>query len=129
MELEFEISAILPASAKQLYDAWLDSKQHAAMTGGEAQVSDQVGGHFSAWDGYISGHNMSLEPGKRIVQAWRTVEFTANEPDSRLEIIFEAHDQGTQVTVRHSQLPAHGMQYKQGWVDNYFAPIQRYFQP
>jgi activator of HSP90 ATPase len=98
------------------------------MTGGAgAQVSDKIGEPFEAWDGYIQGKNLELQPFKRILQAWRTSEFADSEPDSLLEILFEPANGGTKVTIRHSELPAHGMQYKQGWVDSYFEPMKDYF--
>ncbi|MFO7672010.1 MAG: hypothetical protein R6W31_20300 [Bacteroidales bacterium] len=33
MDINFEVSAEIPASSGQIYDAWLDSEQHSAMTG------------------------------------------------------------------------------------------------
>lgn len=127
MSISFEVSAILPGSPEEIYNAWLDSAQHSAMTGGIAEVSDKAGETFSAWDGYISGKNIELVPGKRIVQAWRTVEFSDDESDSHLEITFETHAEDTLVTIRHGNLPSHGMQYEQGWIDNYFEPMKIYF--
>ena len=127
MSISFEISATLPSDPESVYAAWLDSAKHSAMTGGAAEVSDKVGESFTAWDGYISGKNIELLPGKRIVQAWRTVEFSEDEPDSQLEINFETHDAGTLITIRHNNLPLHGEQYEQGWVDNYFEPMKDYF--
>ena len=128
MPVSFEIFTLLPASPDALYEAWLDSAQHSAMTGGTATVSATLGASFSAWDGYISGKNLLLEPGKRIIQAWRTLEFSPSEPDSHLEIIFETHEEGTRVCLRHTQLPSHGTQYEQGWIENYFQPMKSYFQ-
>ena len=127
MKIKFEVSAEITASPEQIYEAWLDSRQHSAMTGGMADVSDQAGDSFSAWDGYISGKNLELEPGKRILQAWRTSEFEENDPDSMLEILLAATKNGCHLILRHSNLPDHGMQYKQGWVDNYFDPMREYF--
>ena len=127
MSLSFEISTTLPVPPQRVYDAWLNSQSHTDMTGSGAIVSDEPGGSFQAWDGYIEGKNLELEPGHRILQAWRTVEFTDNEPDSRLELIFEAVDGGTLLTLLHSNLPAHGMQYKDGWRENYFEPMQAHF--
>lgn len=97
------------------------------MTGSPASVSAQVGGEFDAWDGYIHGKNLELEPGKRIVQPWRTSEFSANEPDSRIEITLEPIGDHTKLTLRHTELPHHGRQYEQGWVDAYFEPMKVYF--
>ena len=125
--MEFEISDLIPASPKEVYKAWLSSTAHSEMTGGDAKVSAEVGDTFEAWDGYITGRNLILEASKRIIQQWRTSEFKEDEKDSLLEIFFAEEDEGTRITIRHSELPEHGMQYKQGWVDSYFNPMKEYF--
>lgn len=127
MARDFEVSVVLPASPQEIYDAWLDSKAHAAMTGAKAKVSNKVGGVFEAWEGYIRGRNLELEPGRRILQAWRTVEFADDEADSLIEITLAPTKGGTKLTLKHSKLPAHGAQYEQGWVDSYFEPMKAYF--
>ncbi len=127
MALEFTISTIIPATPDEIYKAWLDSKGHGKMTGSKAKVSDKVGGAFEAWDGYISGTNLELKPGKKIVQSWRTSEFDDSEQDSRLEIILAPAKGGTKLTLHHSNLPVHGEQYRQGWIDSYFEPMKEYF--
>jgi hypothetical protein len=98
------------------------------MTGGKAQVSDQVGGEFTAWDGYIKGKNLELQSPLRILQSWRTSDFQEEEPDSLLEIAFIPEGKITRVTIRHSDLPEHGLQYQSGWVEAYFNPMKEYFQ-
>jgi len=127
MSIKFEVSDVIPASPEIVYHAWLNSEEHAEMTGASAQVSDKVGESFEAWDGYIQGKNLELEPLKRILQLWRTSEFEDSEKDSTLEILFKPEGSGTRVTVRHSDLPPHGMQYQQGWIDSYFIPMKEYF--
>ena len=114
MALEFAVSAVIPAPRETIYNAWLDSAGHSAMTGGRANVSAEPGATFDAWDGYIQGRNLELEPGRRILQSWRTVEFQESEPDSQIEIIFEDAAGGAKVTLRHTNLPPHGGQYEQG---------------
>ena len=127
MSVEFEVSYVIPASPLEIYEAWLDSDQHTQMTGGRAQVSAKAGESFEAWDGYIRGKNLKLEPGKRILQLWRTSEFEDSDEDSVLEIRLEPEQNGTRITIRHSGLPEHGMQYRQGWADAYFLPMKAYF--
>lgn len=124
-----EVADVIPASPKQIYDAWLDSAGHTAMTGGsQAKVDPRPGGQFSAWDGYISGTTLELEPNRRIVQAWRTTEFPEGSQDSRLEVLLEKASGGTRVTFRHSGIPeGQGGEYAQGWVDFYFEPMKRHF--
>jgi uncharacterized protein YndB with AHSA1/START domain len=129
MELEsFEISVLLSASPEQLYRAWLDGEQHGAFTGAKAEVDARVGGKFTAWDGYLWGHTLELEPDKRIVQSWRTAEFAEDAPDSQIEVRFEAVEGGTKLALRHTGLqPGDGEKYEQGWQASYFAPMLEYF--
>jgi activator of HSP90 ATPase len=127
MVKSFTVTELIPASPDKIYNAWLDSEGHSRMTGSPARASDQVGGTFEAWDGYISGRNLELEPGKHILQAWRTTEFAASDEDSVLDVTFEAAEGGTKVTIRHSHLPEDGDQYLQGWIDFYFQPMKAYF--
>ena len=127
MTIEFTIQTYLPVSPESIYKGWLDSSTHSRMTGGEAIISPKIMAEFSAWDEYITGKNLVLEPGKRIVQSWRTVEFSESDPDSRLEILLAAEGDGTKITLIHTNLPEDGMQYKQGWIDNYFEPMKTYF--
>jgi uncharacterized protein YndB with AHSA1/START domain len=127
MSVEFEVSDVIPASPEVLYAAWLESGEHTNMTGSPAEVSAEIGGRFKAWDEYIQGTNLELEPPNRILQRWRTSEFEESDKDSRLEILFESQGDGTRVTIRHSDLPSHGMQYQQGWIDAYFVPMKAYF--
>ena len=128
MALEFEISVTIPASPQAIYDSWLDSDAHTEMTGGAAEASAEVGGKFTAWDGYISGENLELEAGKRIVLSWRTTQFEASDPDSRVDILFEPEGSGTKLTLKHTNLPPHGNQYNQGWIDHYWVPLRTYLE-
>ena len=127
MSIEFEISDVIPASPEEIYEAWLNSEAHSRMTGGQAKISRNVGDTFEAWDGYIQGKNLELEFPRRILQQWRTTEFADTEKDSQLEILFDPADDGTRVTIRHTVLPEHGIQYQQGWIDAYFIPMKKYF--
>ncbi|NQU31275.1 MAG: SRPBCC domain-containing protein [Anaerolineae bacterium] len=127
MGINFETSNLIPAPPEVVFKAWLDSDEHSKMTGGQAKVSAIVGETFEAWDGYIQGKNLELESSGRILQNWRTSEFEDSEEDSLLEILLEAEGKGTRITIRHSNLPEHGMQYHQGWFDSYFDPMKEYF--
>ena len=127
MGIEFEVSEVIPASQDTVYAAWLNSDGHSMMTGSPANVSSETGCQFEAWDGYIRGKNLELDPPRRILQLWRTSEFADSEEDSLLEILFEPEGEGTKVTIRHSKLPDHGMQYLQGWRDAYFTPMKEHF--
>jgi len=123
-----QLSATFPASPEQIYRDWLSSTGHTAFTGSPAEVDPAVGGRFTAWDGYIEGTNIELEPYRRILQAWRTSEFPTGSPDSRLEVLLEAVEGGTRLTINHSHIPeGQGASYAQGWQDFYFTPMRAYY--
>ncbi len=89
-----KVFSIFPVPSKKMYEVWLDSKEHSAFTNSEAIIDPCVGGEFSAWEGFITGKTISLEPFTRIIQSWRTTDFEEADPDSRLEVTFEAMDSG-----------------------------------
>ena len=122
-----EVSDILPGDPHQIYQAWLDSEIHSAFTGAQASIDARVGGQHAAWDGYIAGQILGLEPDQKIVQSWRTTEFPAESEDSRIEVTFTPVSGGTDVKIIHSEIPdGQGDQYRQGWIDHYFRPLRRY---
>jgi hypothetical protein len=59
------------ASPRQVYDMLMDSTKHRSLSGQPAKISRKVGGKFTAWGSHISGFNLALKPGQKIVQAWR----------------------------------------------------------
>jgi uncharacterized protein YndB with AHSA1/START domain len=128
MPYAFTLTATIPASAQEIYAAWLDSRGHTEMTGGEARMSDALGAEVVAWDGYIKGRNLELVPGKRIVQSWRTKEFTDEHDDSIITVTLEEVAGGTLLTLVHSKVPdAHKSYERGGWQDHYFEPMKKYF--
>jgi activator of HSP90 ATPase len=128
MTYDFKLSCTLPATPQAVYDAWLDSASHGAMTGGRAKIARRVGGAYSAWDGYITGKTLELIPGKRIVQSWRTSEFGAHDSDSTIIIELEPTKGGARLTLTHCGVPDGQTSYENGgWQDNYFTPMKAYF--
>lgn len=128
MGYDFEVSDTIPAPPHEVYEAWLSSAGHSAMTGADAQIDPSVGGAYEAWDGYITGRTVELEPDRRIVQAWRTSEFDDSHPDSQIEVLLEPAEGGTKVTIRHTNVPYGQLGYEQGgWQDSYFDPMRAYF--
>lgn len=122
------LTVTLPADPDTVYDAWISAKVHAAMTGGAATSEAKKGGVFTACDNYISGKHLALEPGKRILQSWRTTEFPTSAPDSRLELRLSVLDGGTRLLLLQSDIPdGQSEMYAQGWQDSYFEPMTRYF--
>jgi uncharacterized protein YndB with AHSA1/START domain len=120
---------IIPATPKEVYEALMDPKKHSAFTGSNATGDPRVGGKFTAWDGYISGRNLELDRGKRIVQEWITTEWPDGYPTSRLELTLKKVKEGTELSMVHSEVPAEQADdYEQGWFDSYWNPLRKYFK-
>ena len=128
MKNGYTFTKIFKSTASEIYNAWLSSDGHSAITGSPAKVDGKIGGNFSAWDGYIFGTTLELAPNQTIVQAWRTSEFADDAPDSRLEVSLEDVEGGVKVTLTHSDMPEDQVDsYRQGWEDFYFKPMREYF--
>ena len=118
----------LHVPAREIYEAWLDSAKHTAMTGSPARASRLVGGEFTAWDGYITGKNLLLVENKKIVQSWRSSEFPEEAPDSVLSVLLTEREGITEVELEHRDIPpGQGVQYQSGWIEFYANPMQKFF--
>jgi uncharacterized protein YndB with AHSA1/START domain len=123
-----ELSIELPVKPEIVFNAWMDSQEHGEFTCGKAEIDPQVGGSFTAWDDYIQGTTLELEPYHRIIQSWRTTDFPPESPDSNLVVTLDEIPEGTHLTLTHTNIPdGQGAGYEQGWQDYYFTPMYEYF--
>jgi activator of HSP90 ATPase len=120
-------SVVLKAPPKTLFDAFLDSGKHSAFTGDKARVSRRVGARFTAFGGMLSGRNLYIDPGRMIVQAWRSVQFKRGDPDSILILTFNKVKGGTRIDVVHVNVPDHDHKgVTKGWPKYYWRPWRAY---
>jgi activator of HSP90 ATPase len=116
------------ASPHEVYEALMDSKKHAAFTGGKASISRALGGRISAYDGYIAGKNVELVPDKKIVQDWRAVDWLEGY-FSRITFKFTAIPEGTRLDFTHADVPEGTEdEFAQGWIDNYWEPMKAFLE-
>lgn len=120
---------IVSASPRQVYEAFVDPRIHAAFTGSPAKGSRRLGSHFTACGGYIDSVHRELAPGKRIVQDWSTTEWPEGATVSRLELTLKEVAKGTELTMVHSNVPAsQAHSYRKGWIEYYWKPLRAYFK-
>ncbi len=93
------------APTKEIYQLLTDSHKFKAFTGKRASISKNVGGPFSVYSGNISGINVDLVPGKRVVQAWRGSNFPAGIFSMASFNLVAARDGGTELTLIHRGVP------------------------
>ena len=119
---------IVPASPKEVYEAYVDAKKHSVFTGSKATGKATVGSKFTAWDGYIFGKNLELEDCKRVVQEWTTTDWVEGYGPSRLELTFKETPGGTEITMVQSNVPEEQAdEIADGWTEFYWTPMKEYF--
>jgi activator of HSP90 ATPase len=125
--IQFTITTKIPATPENLYNTWLNSEGHAAMTGVHASISDRVDDTFNVYSNYIVGRNLELIPNKKIVQTWRTTEFDDADEDSIINIILTPDGAETLLTLHHTNIPDGSPDYAASWEEYYFLPMRFYF--
>jgi activator of HSP90 ATPase len=119
---------VIDAAPIEVYNAFMDAKIHSIFTGSKATIVPKVGGKVTAWDNYITGKNIELVKGKKIVQEWSTSEWPDGYPPSILTITLRGIGGKTELTMVHSRVPKSQMKsYADGWKDWYWNPLKEYF--
>lgn len=115
------------ATPSEVYELLMDSRKHAKFTGGKCIVSRKVGGRISVYDGYISGKNLELVPGKKIVQLWKPEEDCwPSDHYSTVEFSLKPTTHGTRMVFTQSGVPVEcGDRFDTGWRENYWTPMKK----
>lgn len=112
------------ASPRQVYELLMDSKKHQALSGEKAIISTKVPGKFTAWNGHITGFNLALKPGAKIVQAWRA---TGWWPDHYSIAVFDIQKAKDGSVLRFTQIGVPPNRYSghyRGWIEAYWTPMK-----
>jgi activator of HSP90 ATPase len=125
MERIHQEVALAGSSPQRVYEALTQSERFGKITGSAAEIDPREGGSFSLFGGMITGRNVELVPGQRVVQAWRAGNW---EPGVYSVARFElAPDgQGTRLVLDHAGFPpGQGEHLSAGWEANYWEPMRR----
>ncbi len=114
----------IKASPTAVYEALMDSRTHAKFSGRPARISRKPGGAFTAYGSYLSGANLELVPGKKIVQFWRS----ANWPKFHYSTVtYELTKVPGGTRLRFTQVGVPDKDYsakKKGWPHAYWQPMK-----
>ncbi|MEI6280806.1 MAG: SRPBCC family protein [bacterium] len=111
---------ILGTSPHEVYEILMDSKKHTQITGAKAKINREVGGKFTAYDGYCEGTNLKLIPDKKIVQEWRANDWPSGHY-SLVTYNLAKNKNGTELSFTQRGVPSE--QYKEikdGWREFYW---------
>ncbi len=114
----------------EIYELFMDSKKHSKLIDGKAQISREIGGSFSVFEGSINGTNLDLEQDKKIVQKWRSEEEDwPSKHYSILTLLFEPIKEGTLVKLTHAKVPSTAYEsVKDSWNTYYWEPLKIRFE-
>ncbi len=110
-----------------VYDLLADSKKHSEITGRSASISPDVGGTFSINGSEVSGVNVDLAPGRRIVQAWRHRRFPEGVYSMAALTLTGTTDGGTELVLTHRGVPKELIpETEQAWREQYWSRMKSY---
>lgn len=112
---------IIPAPPEDLYKALTNPTTIQLWTGEPAEMSTEPGTEFALWDESIVGMNLEFEEDKKIVQEWY---FGEQEEASIVTIILHPNKKGTDVELRHTNIPDEAYDdIVEGWNNAYFGAL------
>ena len=110
-----------------VYDLLADSEKHTAVTGRKAIISGKVGGTFSISGNDVTGINVDLVPGRRIVQAWRHRRFPEGVFSMAAVTLTPTPDGGTELVLTHRGVPKDLIpETEQTWREQYWSRMKEY---
>lgn len=115
------------APPETIYGLLTDSKKRTTVTGRKAAISTKVGGAFSADAGKVTGINVDLVPGKRIVQAWRRDDFPEGIYSMAAFVLTPTASGGTELVLTHRGVPKVLLDSAENdWRERYWGPMKAY---
>lgn len=113
-----------PVSPERIFEILVDTRRFAEVTGAPATGGGSEGAPFSLFGGHVTGRNVELVPGKRVVQAWRAKTW----PEGLYSLArFELRAEGsaTKLVFDHDAFPDDMKEHlSSGWHANYWDKIR-----
>lgn len=118
--------ALIPADPARVYAVLADASALSALSGKTGRPA-VAGEEFSAFDGNVTGRQVELVPGTRIVQAWR---FPVWAPGvySIVRFSLATAAGGTELTIDQHGVPEDWHDHvTTNWPTFYLAPLTEHF--
>lgn len=117
----------IKASAEDIFTALTNPLTIEIWSGATAVMEPVPGTEFSLWDGDITGVNLEIEPGKKIVQEWFFEDEEGIPSELKSLVTIKLHDEGssTDVELLHINIPDEAFDnIVDGWDKYYFKPLK-----
>jgi activator of HSP90 ATPase len=124
-----EHKVLIRATPKEIYEALMNEKKHAQFTGEPAKIRAKVGASFTCYGKYITGITLELDPGKRIVQAWRSQDWPAGHYSIVTFALSKKSSDTTQLHFTQIGVPADDYVDKnKGWRTHYWELLKKFLE-
>ena len=119
-------SFVIKADKNEVFNALTNPLALELWTGYPAVMDSKPGTEFSLWEGDITGKNLEIIPGEKIVQEWF---FDDPENPSIVTIELENENKGTRIKLLHTNVPdeAYG-NIDYGWKEYFFGAMKKYLE-
>lgn len=118
-------TAFFNATPHEVYEMLMDSKRHSEFSEAKARISRNVGGRFTAYDGWIEGTNTKLAKDKMIIQRWRGADW----PPGHFSVAtFKLVKKGNGTELKFSQSGVPIDKFKdisEGWKEFYWRRMKK----
>ena len=117
----------IKATAQDIFTALTNPLTIEVWSGASAVMQPIAGTEFSLWDGDITGINLEIEPGKKIVQEWYFEDEEGVPADEKSIVTIKLFDEGTSTDVEllHINIPDEAFEnIVDGWDKYYFKPLK-----
>jgi activator of HSP90 ATPase len=117
--------AMMPGTPHQVFELLMDSKKHAAFTGGAAKIGRTIGSTFTAFDGWAEGTTIELVKDKKIVQRWRGADWPEGHYSIATFVFLPAPKGGTKLLFSQTDIPVEfAKDVADGWKEYYWKPMK-----
>lgn len=127
--VDFTLTERFNTTALDLYTILTDERRHSSMTSDFAQITDLEGSLFSFYDGLITGKNIALARGEKII--WSFMLADKNWPTnhvSKVAFIFTKEANNTcAVELFVTAVPFDFEEaLRKFWIEKYWEPLHYY---
>lgn len=115
---------IIRSTPDQVYLGLTNPLTIQLWSGEEAEMEEREGSEFSLFDGSISGMNLELVPGKKIVQEW----YFGDDVESIVTILLYPKGEYTSLELRHTNIPDEDYDdIVDGWNEVYMYRLMEFY--
>ena len=119
--------ALISAEPAQVYAILADASALSALSGMGGVPGRSAGGEFSAFDGNVTGRQIELVPGERVVQAWRFPQW-APGTYSMVSFTLTAEAGGTRLVIDQHGVPDDWHDHVDtNWPTFYLTPLTTHY--